>query len=329
MSAIDGPLAPRAMQRPQPLEAPKGTLEKIKEFMCRFVVIGTVFSILAGVAIAVLWGVKFGLIAAGIGLLATMAIKLCIRAPQAEAASNPAEEILPSQRPYDREAVRAFETERQIDHMENINRLIQFNSQVTKEIYKRSPHFDNQMALFTYLRDEFRMDFSRISLLYLNPIRKGEREGYEVTILSEVPKGWIKLYLPKEQGFPVSRAEGNLQRIDRVAPFLDRIQTETNYLYTLDLPFREVGDLMLNFVSEYRQMDLTKVKLDSIRNVTYERVYMPMPGVVVDISQFEGYELNFATPNGLVRYYADLEGKHIADVQSARNVVPRYAPFYV
>lgn len=54
------------------LHPSEGTAEKIRQFLSRMVGAGTLFSMLAGVVGTVLWGVRFGLLAGGLGGLLTL-----------------------------------------------------------------------------------------------------------------------------------------------------------------------------------------------------------------------------------------------------------------
>lgn len=72
--------AAQSVQTGSPIAAPsvhqqsitaESAAEKIKRFLNTVEGIGTLFSILAGVTVAALWGVEFGLLAAGIGILAS------------------------------------------------------------------------------------------------------------------------------------------------------------------------------------------------------------------------------------------------------------------
>lgn len=74
IALVQGPI----VQQVNPQVAPAiSTTEKIKEFFGRIEGIGTLFTILTGAAIAAMWGVQFGLLAGGIGVLATFFIASC------------------------------------------------------------------------------------------------------------------------------------------------------------------------------------------------------------------------------------------------------------
>lgn len=70
-----------------------GTTEKIKQFFNRIEGRGTLFSLLAGVAVAAVWGVKFGLLTAGIGALLTW-VFASFRSCKDETAPNSVENSL-------------------------------------------------------------------------------------------------------------------------------------------------------------------------------------------------------------------------------------------
>lgn len=114
MAAIvpaQGPIAPQV--NPQ-VAQPDGTAEKIREFFSRIEGIGTLFTILTGAAVAAMWGVQFGLLAAGAGVLATFFIASC-RSEEPLPAPMPAPAPRPRVRdfvdPY--EIVMRYEEERQ------------------------------------------------------------------------------------------------------------------------------------------------------------------------------------------------------------------------
>lgn len=285
------------------------TAEKIRKFLCSPCGIGTMFSILAGVAAAAAWGVGFGLLVGVLAGAATLAIRAQLTLRPPERNLDPAQRIAPG--PYERHPIT----------VEQVGELAQIQHILTQNIFRQSPHFENRHGIFEYLRDHFlNVDYGRLSLHAARPIRyNGNQEGYEVTLLSERPQGWIRFYVSKQDGW-VSDRVVNLQRIRQVAPFLRTYEAEQNHLSTLNLPFRETGQLHLAFASGYRQMDLTQLRLETARNVHFEHVYRPMGTFILHTIPYDGHELTFNTPRGRVVFYASADGAVIAKREDVRNL---------
>ncbi len=286
------------------------TAEKIRKFLCSPCGIGTMFSILAGVAVAAAWGVAIGLLVGTVGAAATLAIRAHLAARQPpEIELDPAQKIEPGQ--YQMHPIT----------VEQVGELAQIQEAVTQNIFRQSPHFDPRNEIFTYLRDNFvDLDYGRLRLHRATPVRYNRnQEGYEVTLLSERPQGWIRFYIAKEYGW-VSNQVVDPQRIRQVAPFLSRYDAERNHLSTLRLPFRETGQLHLAFAAHHREIDVTKIRLERMRNVRFEHVYRPMGTFVLNVLPYGGHELTFSTPNGRVVYYAGDEGRIIAKREDIRNL---------
>jgi hypothetical protein len=104
----------------------------------------------------------------------------------------------------------------------------------------------------------------------------------------------------------------NVQKIERVIPFLDKVDSELNYFKTLELPFADFEVLLAAFYRVDREMDLTQVHLVSKRPVHYEYRYMPVGDIPFEVIAFDGFELNFETPNGPLCYYVDRNGENVA-----------------
>lgn len=288
------------------------TAEKIRKFLCSPCGIGTMFSILAGVAAAAAWGVGFGLLVGALAGAATLAIRAQLtRQRPPERDLDPAQRIAPG--PYERHPIT----------VDQVGELTQIQHTITQNILRQSPHFECRYGIFEYLRDHFaNLDYGRLTLRSARPLRYNQnQEGYEVTLLSERPQGWIRMYVSKQDGW-VSDQVDNPQRIRQVAPFLRTYEAEQNHLSTLNLPFREIGQLHLAFAVTYRQMDLTQIRLERARNVHFEHVYRPMGTFILHTIPYDGHELTFTTPRGRVVFYASDDGAVIAKRQDIRNLGP-------
>lgn len=287
------------------------TAEKIRKFLCSPCGIGTMFSILAGVAVAAAWGVGFGLLVGSLAGSAALAVAahFALRQPP-EQELDPAQKIEPG--PYAMHAIT----------VEQVGELAQIEEAVTQNILRQSPHYDSRNGIFTHLRDRFvDLDYGRLRLHRAVPVRYNRnQEGYEVTLLSERPQGWIRLYVSKRDGW-VSDLVVNPQRIRQVAPFLSRYDAERNHLSIIGLPFRETGHLHRAFAASHREIDLTKISLERMRNVRFEHVYRPMGGnFILNILPYGGQELTFKTPNGRATFFAGDEGRIIAKREEIRNL---------
>ena len=306
--------------------APSGTREKVTAFMARAEGIGTVFSVLAGVVVAAVWGVSFGLLAAAVGGVVTLAIWSCRsrNAPaQVAGGLDPALQMLPVYNPR-----RIAERESVEERQERIGRIDEFVFNVVeKAILAQSPHFNNSQELFGFLRDHFDgLGMARLRLLSAHPGRfEDGTEAYEVTIQSEAPRGWIRCYVPKEKDRFMVINGANFRRIDRVTPFLIRQDAEENHFKTLNLPFRNTTHLRMALLADHLEMDLTQVRLIAIRNVSFNCPLRPINGsdrVLYD-ARSDGYEMSFETPHGRSVCYSSLDGELAAGPAGVHHVAPR------
>ncbi len=284
------------------------TINKIKQFMTSWAGFATMCSLFAGLAAAAMWGGQFGLLTTAV--VGSVALILCKCSPKELAVSverrlDPALQIQPNDESEDRLTAGARER-----RTANVPHLLRFVREVQIAILKQSPHFANENNLFAFLRDRFiEVDASRLTLLSLHPARLNpESEGYEITIQSEAPRGWIRFYLHKQDGLPIQNVQ-NVQRIERVAPFLSRAAAERNHFTALGLPFVDLDPLLIAFTLDHPQMELTQVQLLSTEPVRYRHRNMPMQN---EVRAFDGLKLNFQTPEGPVSYYVSPLGGDIA-----------------
>lgn len=170
---------------------PQSTAEKIQQFFSRIEGIGTLFSILAGITVASLWGVQFGLLAAGIGALATLAIANCL---SAKADPAPAIENNPQPQPANLE--RRDEMEAQhfrtlglpfAHHFDLRTRLVlDFGPQMDRTqvqlVSVRNVHYD---FVYRPMGGEF--------VLNITPT-----DGYEINL--QTPNGPVRYYFSLEGG---------------------------------------------------------------------------------------------------------------------------------
>lgn len=275
---------------------------------------------------SLLWGIPFGLIAgASSSILAWIANAPAEQAPTNQAANlveelhlDPALEILPR---YEDLHVRPDEYER---HMNNLYSLHAIERVLTREIYRQSLHYVPSDSFFHFMRDHFHgMDFSKLTLLGVKPIRfENGQEGYEIVLQSREPQRWIHLCINKNEDIgPRPGIDRGFTCIPQVTPFLDRTDLELNHFSTFILPFRNREHLALTFATDFRDMDLCQVELQSCRPTSFDFHYQPMAGVEPTVTHYDhGFELLFSTPNGTVHYYSDHTGQHIADQTQARNI---------
>jgi hypothetical protein len=262
--------------------------------------IGTVFSVLAGVAVGFIWGVSLGLLAAAAGGMATLAIWSCRSRNASERVADgldPALEIRPAP---DRLAAGASE-----EAKKHIRHFV--CNQVEERILGKSPHFNNRLSLVDFLTERFNsLDGNQLSVVSVNPVRLLEEgvEAYEVTIRSREPNGWIRCYVPKQRPGDVRPNGANVERIARVSPFLDREEAEENHLRQLLSFLGSTKQLRQALFSDCPQSDLTQVRLRSLRSARFvyaERLY---DGCEMELEIPSGP----VTPSGPVRYYALLNG---------------------
>jgi hypothetical protein len=161
--------------------------------------------------------------------------------------------------------------------------------------------------------------------LSANPGRlEGGAEVYEVTMESDKPRGWIRCYVPKEEGGDVIANGASFQRIDRVTPFLSADVAAKNHFESFNLPFCDTERLRCVILRDRSEMDLTQVQLVSIRKVGFSAV-LSHGDYFQEVPNAVGYEMDFATPYGAVRYYSSLNGEVIIKESDVDRVVARPA----
>jgi hypothetical protein len=307
------------------------TLE-IQSSFTRQEIITALFISTITVLTSLLWGIPFGLIGgASSFILAWMAsasaepIPATVPLPVVPANLveefhlDPAQELIPHYAEVPRLAEDPLAR-----HMRNIFNLMSFGESVHRAIYRQSLHYMSSMSLFAFMRDNFHgMDFSRLTLRALKPIRfENGQEGYEMVIQSEEPLGWVHLCINKNQDIePRRRGNCRFTRIPQVTPFLRRGELVSNHFSTFILPFREREELILAFSTNFPNMDLCQVELQSCRPVSFDFHHAAHHGLDAHNDHYAlGFELIFSTPNGIVRYYSDQTGQHIASQNQALNV---------
>lgn len=271
------------------------------------------------------WGLAYGLLAGfATSLTAVIIDSLCSKQfvfLSQELGIRNEEMIAPQRRNF--AELDGLDEEGAARHMENIEHLLEFDRTIRNAIIRQSPHYESA-GPFRFLRDYFPgMDYSRLTLLGVKPFRfrTTGQEGYEIAIRSEIPQGFIYFCVLKNG--VLQEAAGEMERIEKVTPFLRREQAEANHLSILELPFRRIDSLHLKLAADYRDMDLCQVELDGVRPVRFDYVYQPIPQIDPVINTFDGFELNFRTPAGPVRYYTDAIGEHVASPAESRNIADR------
>ncbi|MBX7066635.1 MAG: hypothetical protein K1X28_05340 [Parachlamydiales bacterium] len=323
MAAI-APLVEHQLLNPAQQTQPSEGLVSLKELVI------TAFAAAIAVIVANFYGFGFGLLA-GIALqfaatlIDRLIANLCVKKEfvllSEELGLNPAEEIHPQRRNIAR--LDQLDDAGRERHQENIGHLLAFDRTIRTAIIRQSPHYESA-GPFAFLRDHFpNMDYSGLRLLGIKPFRfkNTGQEGYEIAIRSQNPQGWI-YFLALKNGV-LQEGGGEMERIERVTPFMRREQAEANHLSILGLPFMRTDHLHLKLAADDRDMDLCQVEVDSVNPVRFDFVVQLMPGLNPLIQTYDGYELNLRTPRGIVQYYADPRGRHIAKPNEVRNIAPR------
>lgn len=286
---------------------------------------------------SLLWGIPFGLIGgAASSILAWVAhasegqpSAVASPAPALAAASANLVEELQLDRdeelhPHYAQVQASEDAAASNRHQNNIFDLVLFIETVRRAIYRQSLHYNHSVSLLYFMREHFHgMDFSRLTLQALKPIRfENGEEGYEMIIQSREPQGWIHLCIHKNDDIlPRQGSACRFTRISQVTPFLDEYDVVLNHFSTFTLPFNGEEGLMTAFRQDFPDMDRCQVELQRCCPVNFNFHHEAHHGrAAYDVPYERGFELVFATPNGIVRYYADRTGQHIANQNSARNI---------
>ena len=298
-----------------PLPETLSTLQKIKQFMSRLEGGVTLFTFLSGALIAAIWGVKIGLVA----VAAAAAISLAILGMCSKPKLDPAEQLFASeQNDNDIELFPFEDPADQERRMNNLKALRRHVREISARISEQSLHFNNHGGIITYIASRFDgMDFSKLRLHSLHPVRfNRDREGYEIVIRSNTPRGWFRMYVDKEAHFEVVESAENPERMDRVSPFLSPHDLAEARFNSFNLPFEDTTDLMMLIDTESPGIDMTQLQVHSIQKVRYifDHVH---DGRHHEVS-IRGYRIEFLTPTGLIRAHVNRIGLIINHVDRAR-----------